>query len=423
MATKPGTVNVVAPRPSSTPMTMGSMSPMGSALNTKMGVSTGSPGVSFKPNTSGLNFSTPPTAPNLGSLNSAVASGGLTLGSTPSNGLISNVNKIAPVDSGVKTDQTGLTSNQVSTNIDNYNKQNPAYQTGGNPNAAANVVGQTFPEPKKEVGTTGGIPNDAGLYGRLVGLGVQNLGEASKVGAEAGQVREAMKRQTQDVMGNPYYSQSVATGQASNIAQQQGSRLEGLAAEKASLTGQGQAYLSGAGAAASQPYGPTTQAYNPIEGTFTGGGANAVNRAIQAANIGSAQDFQTQVNTIESKAPAASSNFEILNNYASQFASGSPIITQIKQRYGTTIEGNNAVAGFLSQLETIRQAYKELTGTDPNIPETATPEQLKQIKSTLDAAIQNRLTGAKNQLGKLGGQSSGSSTGSSSGGDLTWDNI
>jgi hypothetical protein len=54
--------------------------------------------------------------------------------------------------------------------------------------------------------------------------------------------------------------------------------------------------ISAAGLAAPQQYGLTTQPFNPITGEFGGGGTGgAIGRATQAANIGSAQDFQSQI--------------------------------------------------------------------------------------------------------------------------------
>lgn len=161
----------------------------------------------------------------------------------------------------------------------------PQPPVAGNTNPSPNVVGQTFPEPQKPTPTTGGVPNNTGLYGGLVGQGVQKLQEAGDVAKEGGLIRQAMQRQTRDVMGNPYYSGSVKIGQAANIAQQQGSQLEGLATQEKALTGQGQAYLQGAGAAApvQVPYG--TQYISPITGQSPigqGGSSSQQNPQVQA---------------------------------------------------------------------------------------------------------------------------------------------
>lgn len=190
---------------------------------------------SFHPETTG-------TTKGLIDKKSSGASGSWEGGTT--NGIVNNQ----------QPQNTGLTEQQVRDNITKSGYVAPiqSTQTPQTPqktdtqeqvNRNAGVTPET-----PIVSTTGGIPNNTGVYGQLVGKGVENINQAAQVGGEAGRLREAMQRETRDVMGNPYYSGSVKTGQAANIAQQQGSQLQGLSAEQQALTGQGNAYLAGAGA-------------------------------------------------------------------------------------------------------------------------------------------------------------------------------
>jgi len=166
----------------------------------------------------------------------------------------------------------------------------PAENNGGvNPTGSYTPTGSSVQNP---TGTTAPSQN-TGLYGQLIGSGVDTLNEAGKVQKEAGLLRQAMQRQTRDVYGNPYYSGTVKVGQAANIAQQQGAQLEGLAAEEKALTTRGQAFMSGAGLAApvQVPYG--TQYVSPVTGesalgasspSGAGGQQNPQNQAALYAN-------------------------------------------------------------------------------------------------------------------------------------------
>ncbi len=170
--------------------------------------------------------------------------------------------------------------------------------------------------------------------------------------------------------------------------------------------------------AAPQPYGLTTQPYNPVTDTYGGGGTGgAVNRAVQASNIGSAQDFQSKINTIQATAPAADAAFGVLSSYANAVGGDGtvPILQGLQQLYGSTAQGSQAVAGFKAQLQAVRQAWGAIEGGDPNaaISDNITPQQLNTVQQQLKADAQNKVTGYQNQLNQLGNtSSSNSSTGS-----------
>ncbi len=203
--------------------------------------------------------------------------------------------------------------------------------------------------------------------------------------------------------------QQITAGQAAGNLGLTGQQQQIGAAENAGnlgLTNQGQqaSAFGAAGTLASpQGYSPTTTPFNPVEQTFTGGSNAQFNRAINGANMTSAQDFASNINNIESKAPAASANFKQLINAVSQFPSNVPIVSGISQLFGNTIQANQYVAQFQSQIASIKSAYKELTGAEPDISMNSTPQQLTQILNTLDASVQNTLTGQKRQLNQLSG--------------------
>lgn len=63
---------------------------------------------------------------------------------------------------------------------------------------------------------------------------------------------------------------------------------------------------SAAGYSAPQQYGLTSQPYNPVENTYGGGGANgAIDRAVQAGNISTAQDYAQKYNEGNARIRAA----------------------------------------------------------------------------------------------------------------------
>lgn len=165
-----------------------------------------------------------------------------------------------------------------------------------------------------------------------------------------------------------------------------------------------------------QQYSLLSQPYNPLTDTYGGGGKNgAIDRSIQASNIGSAGDFQQKIQNTQATANAADANFSVLNSYAQGFAGDTPIVNGLSQLYGTTVQGNEAISGFKSQLQNVRAAYQAITGGDPvaAIPDNITPNQLKQVQESLKTTAANNVTGYKNQLGQL---QSGTSTSSSGGG-------
>lgn len=157
-----------------------------------------------------------------------------------------------------------------------------------------------------------------------------------------------------------------------------------------------------------------SQPYNAATNTYGGNGTNgAIDRSVQASNIGSAGDFQNKIQTTQSAASAADANFSVLQSYAKGFGGDTPIVNGLKQLYGTTVQGNEAISGFQAQLQSVRAAYQSITGGDPTaaIPDNITPNQLKQVQDSLKITAQNNITGYQNQLNGLKNGSGGNASG------------
>lgn len=249
--------------------------------------------------------------------------------------------------------------------------------------------------------------------------------ERSKMGAmnnpnyslDTGVGRAGVISQNYGLMGQNALTRASGLGNLAGLANSQQGLQQGaassLAGQGSGLIGQGLGGLaSSAGMRAPQPYGLTTQPYNPVDDNYGGGSTGgAINRAVQASNIGSAQDFQSKIQQTEAAAGAADANFSILNNYAQGFGENVPIANALIQKYGTTVQGNEAVAGFRAQLDQVRAAYQAITGAVPNIPDDITPSQLKQVQQALNNTVKNNITGYKNQLDTLKTTGSGSTSG------------
>ena len=255
--------------------------------------------------------------------------------------------------------------------------------------------------------------------GRGAQLGQTLAGEQAALGQN---VANALQGQGQQITA------ANEAGGLANTAQGQGITA-GSNILSGGLTGQGQGIQGqGAvvGAVAPQGYGLTTQPYNPISDTYGGGGSGgAINRSIQAGNIGSASDLTQKINQTQSIASGADANFSVLNSYAQGFAGDTPILNGIQQKYGTTLQGNQAVAGFQAQLQNVRSAYSALfPGSDPTqtIPDNITPNQLTQVQQAIKTASTNAVAGYQSQLDKLkgSGSSNNSSSNSSTFGGSAW---
>lgn len=248
-------------------------------------------------------------------------------------------------------------------------------------------------------------------------LNIQNSQEKSTAGIES------TAEPIEQMQGQKGVQQRLYSGLLSNAQNAYSNALASQSARAGALSTagglgtsqQGQnigALGSAAGYSAPQQYGLTSQPYNPVENTYGGGGANgAIDRAVQASNIGSAQDFQSKIQSTQAAANSADANFSILNSYANQGgATGdTPILIKLQQAFGQTVGGGDspAVAGFKAQLQAVRSAYQAITGGDPNqaIPDGITPNQLKVVQDSLKATAQNNVAGYQKQLKGLSGSS------------------
>jgi hypothetical protein len=143
-----------------------------------------------------------------------------------------------------------------------------------------------------------------------------------------------------------------------------------------------------------------------------GGSSNPVSASLINTNIASGQQLQSDLNTIGSQLPAFTSNMNYLTSLGSQggINSSSPILTQLQQKFGTSVGGANSpqVQSFLTQLQSVQSQYQQMTGDSSfTIPTTVTGSQLQALQQQMNANIQNVKAGKQAQLDKL---TSGSNT-------------
>lgn len=156
-------------------------------------------------------------------------------------------------------------------------------------------------------------PNDNGLYGKLVadlanrsqqsGKDYQDAkAEAQRISNQQTGVSQDYAQKTNNIAGTAGFltQQAGLQGQLNNqyntVENSLASQYSGATNRlNAANTQQGllqQALTSAAGAAAPQSYSLYNQPYNPVSDTYGGGGSNgAIDRSIQAANIGTAGSF------------------------------------------------------------------------------------------------------------------------------------
>lgn len=190
--------------------------------------------------------------------------------------------------------------------------------------------------------------------------------------------------------------------------------------QQQALAQQGQNAISIAGLAAPQQYGLTTQPYLPTEDRYGGDGASgAINRGIQASNIGTAQDFQSKIQQTQAQQTSAENNLNLLKSIAQQggVASNAPILSTLRQILGQTVGGGDSpqVVAFLTQLKGLNDAYSSLTGQ--TIPENVSLDQLQGIQQSLKGTTQNKIYGFQNQLSQLTQGASGGNNGNGAGGN------
>lgn len=318
------------------------------------------------------------------------------------------------------------TSNQGANNIlgvSQYNAANP--QIGFlNQTAAGNIpLGQSAQDIANAAGQR---ISDIGQQGARARAGYLTTGTSPVAEGNAAVLANSIAEQQQAVsQGAGMQLQGNAQAlNAQNQAQSGYNASGGLA-----LTGQGQrigatenaAQLAQSGAinaatmTAPQAYGLQNQPYNPTTDTYGGGGPNgAIDRSIQASNIDLANKYNTDIRDTQNVSDAAQANFDQINSIASQggIDSRSPILTQLRNRYGQTVGGADApqVAAFNSQLASLNTVYNQLTGN--TIPQNITIDGLKAIQNVINGNVKNKIAATQKALGGLKSSSSNSGIGS-----------
>ena len=224
--------------------------------------------------------------------------------------------------------------------------------------------------------------------------------------------------QSQADLARPQTTANLS-GELANFNNQSSQALSGNAAEASRLISGGQLATGGAenvlGASLLTPtaYGQTnTSGLTGVQdaGQF-GSGPGA------ASNVQTVKDNTSKIGAINSTLPAALAAFDVLNSAAKGIGTDTPIISGLTQLYGSTAQGNQAVASFKAQLQTVRNQYDSILGggSEQAIPDNITPAQINQVKQQLQSAAQNQITNfqnANNQLSSQGGSSGGSTGGS-----------
>lgn len=241
---------------------------------------------------------------------------------------------------------------------------------------------------------------------------------------EAAKTNQIIARSESDALHNPNYSLDTGIGRAGQIAQnygQIGQNALTRAAGESTLVGaantqQGtrqSGLVSAVGAAAPQAYGLLNQPYNPLTDTYGGGGATgATDRAIQAGNINTAQDFTQQYNEGKAKLNAAKG----IESQIVGTLNANPSLNSTPVSAFTNL--NELISGQISsgpqQLLSQQIAqYISTLGLDPaTITRIASQERgtlgdlLGSLKKTAEAQVES-----KNPANLKGGSSSSSSSG------------
>ena len=276
------------------------------------------------------------------------------------------------------------------------NQGQPGYDALGNPLAsttaapttsAPSPVDTSYPGLIKSLATVG-TQGSAGYSQAVKNLSDFDRALAQKYGAiESTPIPLNFQQGREQVIAKQAASERDALQQAVTQEQTQQGQQIGALGTAASLT-------------------PDLLRYG---GTGTSG---AVAGAQLGANFKSAGDFQTAINTIQAAAPAADAAFSVLNSYTKGFSSDTPILSGLSQLYGSTAQGNEAVAGFKAQLQAVRSAWAAIEGTDgaTAIPDNVTGIQLSQIQQQLKTDAANKVAGYQNQLKTLSSTSGGAPT-------------
>lgn len=306
--------------------------------------------------------------------------------------------------------------NQGLINSVNNLNQTAGYNTtlGQNAQDIANTAGQKISDIGQAgaragagVLTTGTSPvafgNDAVLNNSIaaeqnaISQGAQTAlqGNQQAIGAQSQQ--QSAYGQAGNLAGTGLSNQIGASNSAANVAVGGSENAAGLTTNAANQQ---------ATDTAPQSYGLTNQPYNPTTDTYGGGGnGGVINRATNAANIGSAQDLQTQINSGQQALTSAQNNFNLLNSIASQggIPSNTPIQNIITGKVANIVGGDSTVKAFIAQLNSIRSAYASILGGDGTqlIPDGVTVGDLQALQQTLNKNAQIQIDSKKGQLSQI----------------------
>ncbi len=150
------------------------------------------------------------------------------------------------------------------------------------------------------------------------------------------------------------------------------------------------------------------------------------NPSVQGSQQKSAADLTSQSSQVQAVLNSADASFTLLNNIAKQGGVNSmnvPILNTLQQNVARGLASSDAVTGFQSLLSGIRDQYATILGggtaTDQTrgqamtqIPDDISLSALQNIQKLLKAEGTNRISGYKEQIKNLTGNTNGQSTNS-----------
>lgn len=319
------------------------------------------------------------------------------------------------------TTQTTSTPNQ--TQGGPTTQQNPAQApydttTGRLTDYGRQIGAKDVNAPQQPQGPTP-TPQPGGLYGKFINQGANYLDQAGKVAGEAGQLRQAIQGETNNVMNNPYYSGSVRVGQAGQIQQNQGAQLTGLTAEQQALTQQGNAYITGANASAPVQVPYSNQYIDPTTGLPVNGGSGGNNLSPDAQQAITTYAAQVKAGTMtRADAEARLSAYGVAGTNALTQALGSDFNTNASNASaGTTAVGQQiktAADSTNRALDTLGTTFSSLNPTQTGgIPLTNNVANwiAEKFGQTALSSYKTNLADARSQLIGVLNSSGGTPTG------------
>lgn len=160
--------------------------------------------------------------------------------------------------------------------------------------------------------------------------------------------------------------------------------------------------------------GNTAETY--LSTAIQGAGGDLVSlKAGTGAKAGTVEGLTSEINKINAQLPATSASTNQLAESLKKYSGdgNTPIINGIKSLISDTVQQQNEIARFQSQLAGVRQMWTDIIGTDPNIPENITYNALKEKQAALEYQAKVKAAANQDEINrqKTGGTSTTSTSG------------